>query len=195
MSRTEPRALDMALDEALPRWHRRERHRLPVGLPAPAVMRAAAEVTWADVPLFRAVMTGAGLGRTRFPADAPVLGLFLGNGFTVLYRGEDELLVGGIERISRGQPVVPLAPGTTPDAYRAFDAPGHLKLAFNFHCAGGVLSTETRVYATDDRSRRLFGAYWLVIRAGSGFIRRVWLRGVRRRAARTGGDGGPVSRA
>ncbi|MGC5015459.1 hypothetical protein ACLQ2R_32265 [Streptosporangium sp. DT93] len=188
MGRPEP----TTLDEALPRWHRREVHRLPVDLPAPTLMRAATEVTWADVPLFRAVMIGAGLGRTPFPADAPVLDLFLGNGFTLLHRGEDELLVGGIERISRGQPVVPLAPGTTPDAFRAFDAPGHLKLAFDFRCAGGVLSTETRVYATDHRSRRLFGAYWLVIRAGSGLIRRVWLRGIRRRAAR---DAGSVSRA
>ncbi|MFI6507681.1 hypothetical protein ACIBCT_08760 [Streptosporangium sp. NPDC050855] len=190
MSRPEP----MTLDEALPRWHRRERHRLPVDLPAPAVIRAAAEVTWGEVPLFRAVMTAAGLGRTRLPADTPVLDLFLGNGFAVLYRGEDELLVGGIERVSRNRPVVPLAPGTTPEVFHAFDAPGHLKLAVNFHCAGGVLSTETRVYATDRRSRWLFGAYWLVIRAGSGFIRRVWLRGVRRRAARTGRDVGPASR-
>ena len=45
-----------------------------------------------------------------------------------------------------------------------------------------LLSTETRVLATDPRTRRAFAAYWLFIRAGSGAIRREVLRVVARRA-------------
>jgi hypothetical protein len=43
---------------------------------------------------------------------------------------------------------------------------------------GCVLSTETRVQAVDDRSRRMFGRYWLVVGPFSGLIRRRWLRAV-----------------
>jgi len=45
-----------------------------------------------------------------------------------------------------------------------------------------MLTTETRVRATDPRSRRLFGLYRLFIRGGSGLIRHVWLRAILRRA-------------
>jgi hypothetical protein len=45
-----------------------------------------------------------------------------------------------------------------------------------------VLSTETRVEATDRRARVLFGACWVLIRAGSGLIRRDMLRVIARRA-------------
>jgi hypothetical protein len=44
------------------------------------------------------------------------------------------------------------------------------------------LSTETRIAATDARARRRFAAYWLVVRPGSGLIRRLWLRAVKKRA-------------
>jgi hypothetical protein len=45
-----------------------------------------------------------------------------------------------------------------------------------------VLSTETRILATDPRTRRSFAAYWFLIRAGSGAIRREVLRVVAGRA-------------
>ena len=48
-----------------------------------------------------------------------------------------------------------------------------------------VLSTETRVHAKTPRARRRFGLYWLAIRAGIGFIRRMWLRAIRRHAEQT----------
>jgi hypothetical protein len=45
-----------------------------------------------------------------------------------------------------------------------------------------LLSTETRVLATDPRTRRAFAAYWFLIRAGSGAVRREVLRTVAHRA-------------
>ena len=47
---------------------------------------------------------------------------------------------------------------------------------------GSNISTETRVYAGTKRAGRRFALYWRVIRPGSGFIRRMWLRAIRRRA-------------
>ncbi len=48
--------------------------------------------------------------------------------------------------------------------------------------AGSLVTTETRVFATDDSARRRFAAYWRVIYPGSALIRRMWLRAIQRRA-------------
>ena len=45
-----------------------------------------------------------------------------------------------------------------------------------------VLSTETRIYASDAWTRKKFGAYWRVIYPGSALIRVMWLRAIKRRA-------------
>ena len=52
----------------------------------------------------------------------------------------------------------------------------------NPRARGTFLSTETRVVATDARTRRAFAAYWFLIRPGSGAIRRELLRVVARRS-------------
>jgi hypothetical protein len=44
------------------------------------------------------------------------------------------------------------------------------------------LSTETRIFATDDRAKRRFAVYWRVIYPGSALIRRMWLRAVKENA-------------
>ena len=71
-------------------------------------------------------------------------------------------------------------------ALRAFAEPGWVKTGFDLVIeasgTGTRLTTETRVTATDARTRAPFGLYWLFIRAGSGLIRRDMLRAVARRA-------------
>jgi hypothetical protein len=47
---------------------------------------------------------------------------------------------------------------------------------------GSIVTTETRVHATDPRSARRFAMYWRIIQPGSGFIRRRWLRAIEVRA-------------
>jgi hypothetical protein len=48
------------------------------------------------------------------------------------------------------------------------------------------VTTETRIFATDEVARRKLAFYWLVIRPGSALIRRDWLKAIRNRAeART----------
>ena len=71
-------------------------------------------------------------------------------------------------------------------ALQAFAEPGWVKTGFDLviepNGSGTRLTTETRVTATDARTRARFGLYWLFIRAGSGLIRRDMLRAVARRA-------------
>jgi hypothetical protein len=47
---------------------------------------------------------------------------------------------------------------------------------------GSTISTETRVLATDDLTRRGMARYWRLIVPGSGLLRRQWLDGIKRRA-------------
>jgi len=64
---------------------------------------------------------------------------------------------------------------------------GALKMAFNFDVedAGdgwSTVSTETRVWALDDSTRRGMGRYWRLIVPGSGLLRRQWLESIKKRA-------------
>ncbi|NUU23430.1 MAG: hypothetical protein HOV68_18250 [Streptomycetaceae bacterium] len=170
----------MRLDDVLPEWHFRERHTIEIDAFADTVFRAVEDVTWREVPAFRALMAARCFGRD--PATDPrILASMTKEGFAVLDRLDNELVVGALAKPHFGAQV-PLPSDLPSDAFRAFDKPGHIKVAFNFLRRGSTVSTETRVWATDEHTRRVFRAYWMVIRAPSGLIRRVWLRAVRERA-------------
>ncbi len=170
------------LDSALPAWDHRTRHTLRVDAPPAALLAAVDALTWREVPVFRLLLTLRGLAGSAVTSAAPVLSWFASQGFRELARTGDELLVVSTHPVRRR-----LRPATPPsiDAFRACDEPGYVKIAFTFTVTPGVLATETRVLATDPRARRRFAVYWFVIRAGSGLIRRVWLRAIRRRAGAT----------
>ncbi len=78
-----------------------------------------------------------------------------------------------------------------------FCAPGWAKVAMDFRLVptadGTVLTTETRVVTTDAVARWRFAAYWILIRAFSGLIRRDILAAVDRAAtrARSGSGASP----
>jgi hypothetical protein len=69
---------------------------------------------------------------------------------------------------------------------RELAEPGWVKVGYDFVLDGREgttrLTTETRVAATDRRTRLLFGVYWTAIRPGSGLIRREMLGAVARAA-------------
>lgn len=170
----------MRLDELLPEWHFRERHTIEIDAYADTVFRAVEDVTWREVPAFRALMAVRFLGRDP-AADPRIVASMTKDGFAVLDRLDNELVVGTVT--TPGFRAADALPADLPaDVFAKFDAPGHLKIGFNFLRRGSTVSTETRVWATDERSRRLFRAYWTVIRVPSGFIRRVWLHAIRERA-------------
>lgn len=169
----------MLLDEAMPRWDKRETHRIAAELPGTDLFAAVEALTWREVPVFRVLMRIRGLGGGELSDDARVMDWFASAGFVEVGRTAEEILVVAVERTRRGASRLP---DLSVERFRDDRAPGHVKIAFNFTCRDGHLGTETRVLSTDPRSRRLFAAYWLAIRAGSGIIRRVWLRAIRTRA-------------
>jgi hypothetical protein len=71
-------------------------------------------------------------------------------------------------------------------ALRAWSQPGWIKVGMEFRLeptrAGTLLSTETRIVAMDQATRRAFSAYWFFIRLGSAASRREVLRTVAKRA-------------
>jgi hypothetical protein len=91
-----------------------------------------------------------------------------------------ELVLGQVSRPWKGVAVSAQLP-TTPEQFASFDEPGFAKIATSLrvHRYGSdssILTMETRVAITDDKSRRRFRRYWLVIGPFSSLIRRMALR-------------------
>jgi hypothetical protein len=173
--------MGVLLDDALPRWHHRERHRVPAGAPADATLAAFEALTWREVPLFRVLMAIRSAGRTSRAGTRPVLADFTGIGFAEVARTGTELVYAGVGR--PWSPAGGMGTVTSLDSFQRFSEPGWAKMAVNFRIDNGDFTTETRVYLTDRTAQCAFGGYWLVIRPFSGLIRRSWLHAATRRAA------------
>lgn len=182
----------MLLDALVPDPDAAERHRRDIAAPVEAVWESLHALTLGELPLVGLLFAlrsgparlarGAGLPRS---AEAPLLAQMLASGFQPL----GELPLREVAFGAVGQPWRPrggLVRVADAEAFSAFAAPGYARMAMDFRleatAAGTRLSTETRVALTDAASRRAFGRYWLLIRPGSGLIRRLWLRGIARRA-------------
>jgi hypothetical protein len=180
------------LDGVAPHWHFNEVHRRVVGAAPGAVWAAMAQVTLGEMRLSRLLFAlrslparligGGGLPRAT---DEPVLAQMYGFGFVPLGDEVERELVAGV--IGRSwKPTGEIVRVAGADEFAAFDRPGFIKAAMNFLLEPvgprTELVTETRVVATSDGARRAFLPYWIAIRAGSGAIRRDWLRAIAERA-------------
>ena len=151
------------------------RHACTIGVPPERVWAAMHAFTPAETPLARILFRLRGLPVVR---DRPVLEQMLPLGFTVIAEEPPrELVLGAV-----GTPWRP-AGGLRP--YESAD-PGTVGMRLSFrvepHDGGTLLATETTVEPLDAAARRAFAHYWLVVRPGSGAVRRSWLRAIRRRA-------------
>jgi hypothetical protein len=154
------------LDELVPRWQFSERHAIEVHATPARVYDAILNVTPREIRFFRALTAVRRLGRgggesiLNAPPDEPLIATATRTGFRVL--GEDvprEIVI-------------------------ALDITPQTLAAMNFRFEAPRLSTETRVLTRTTRARLAFGLYWFAIRAGSGLIRLMWLRAIKRRAER-----------
>ena len=188
-----PRRQLNRVDQLLSSPDFREVHERRVAAPPREAITAVAAATPGEMPLVRLLFLvrsgpallarGRGLPRAK---TRPLLAQLIEFGFVPLVEEDDEVVLGYV-----GQPWKP-AGGSMPrlpsaDDWRAFEEPGYLKAVMSFRARpegdATVLSTETRLRATDAASRRRFTPYWYAIRAASGAIRRSWLRAAARRAA------------
>lgn len=185
----------VTLEETLPHYDFREVHGTWVDADPTRVFAALNAITLAEMPMARALLTmrqlPALVRERRRPqrADAPIFELLERAGFVRLGVQSERELVFGV--VGRFWTLAGNAPLTLPDAdaFNRFDRPGFAKAAMNFRLhpedGGTRLTTETRISATDAAARRSFARYWRVIRPGSGLIRILWLRAVKRRAERS----------
>jgi hypothetical protein len=162
------------LDHFMPVWHFREFHSLALDAPPEAVLKAAREVTWQEAPVARLFLL---FTRNEIKGGGRILDQFAAGGDTVLATTEDEFVYGGIG--SDAGPHTPERPMA--EVFREFEEPGYTKVGFNVRYADGKLTTETRIFATDARTRGRFGRYWLLIRIPSGLIRLALLHAIKQR--------------
>ncbi len=177
------------LEEFAPEYQFNEVHRIRIRAPRIRIYRAFREVTAGEITLFRTLTWIRRFGRADpegildAPSDEPLLEVAMRTGFLLLADDpERELVLGTVVIAPRGE-----TRPATPKQFKELVAPGVAKAVMNFRIddaddGAWLVSTETRVHATDASARRRFARYWTVIRPGSGFIRRMWLRAIRRRA-------------
>jgi hypothetical protein len=178
------------LDDFIPVAQYGERHAILIHAPREKVYRALRATTADEIRLFRLLTW---IRSPRLPwrdtqesilapsPHEPILDVALRSGFLLLAEEPgDEMVMGTIVCCRRARI-------DDPPGFVRLDGPGYAKAAMNFRLqdAGAgetLLTTETRIFATDDGTKRRFAVYWRVIYPGSALIRRMWLRAVRRRA-------------
>jgi len=176
------------LDDAMPEYQFFEKHSARVHARPEQVMQAVRQSTFGDLSSLVTLMTIRGVVlRAPFHKsgdflDKRVLDAFSSSGY-LTGNGNREVVMcgGGNVRAKRGLGV------RTLQEFSDYREQGAVKMAFNFSAedAGNgwsTVSTETRVLATDDLTRRGMGRYWRLIVPGSGLLRRQWLDGIKRRA-------------
>ena len=175
------------LDELVPVSQFSERHSIRVMASRPRVYRAIREVTAKEIRLFRVLTWIRRLGRPgresilNAPGDVPLLEVATRTGFAQLAEEPDREIVIGTS--------VMFPPGWrfSPEDFKPPHAPGLALAAMNFRVEDAtpgvcIVTTETRVFASDGSARRRFAIYWRTIYPGSALIRRMWLRAVKKRA-------------
>lgn len=188
----------MLIDDFLPRFDVSERHRIRVRASMQATYVAlktsdlAASALSRTLLFLRAVPNALlrGLPGIRALASRrhePVtLSAFESAGFRILAEHAPEEIVIGLE----GRFWMPAATLCTPGAAEFLGSaplPGTARAVWNFtvrDLGGGAceLTTETRVLCADRSARIRFLPYWMLIRIGSGLIRRTMLAAIRRTA-------------
>jgi len=183
------------LDAFVPEWQFAELHRTTIRASPQRIYAAIEQVTANEISFFRALTWIRRFGRPspegilNSPGSQPLLAVAARTSFLPLAADAPHEIVLGT--------LVIAPPGwrrnlaLTPEVFKALSAPGYAKAAINFQVGGAghgacILTTETRVFATDPATRRRFAAYWRVIYPGSALIRVMWLRAIRLRAERPG---------
>lgn len=160
------------LDDLQPRYQFSEQHALLIPATQDRVDRALRAVTAGEIRYFGFLTMLRRLGRPgresllNVPPDKPVLDVATRTTFTLLANEPGCEIVMGAH----------LTPG--------------IQATMNFRMEEATrghtwLTTETRVYAADWRSERLFAIYWRFILPGSALIRVEWLDAIRRRTRAT----------
>ncbi|MDQ1688824.1 MAG: hypothetical protein QOK42_1799 [Frankiaceae bacterium] len=183
--------MTVTVEALLPVYSRREVHRRNYAATASEVRAVLEGLRPRDLPLTRALFAVRGLplllqGKSPFAlVDLDRGGSLLEQteraGFLRVVDNPTELVLVAIGRFWR--PDGARVQVSDREDFERFDQPGYAKAVWSFELneqgtGTTELVTETRVLATDAGAARLLAAYWLLIRAGSGLIRREMLAAV-----------------
>ena len=182
------------LDQFVAVYQFEEFHAIRVHASRERIFQAIKEVRAGEIFLFRTLTWIRRFGRPgpesilNAPENMPLLEVATKTSFLLLAEEPDREIVLGT--------LVAAPPGwrpkgkPTPEGFKALHEPGFAPAAMNFRLEDSgagetIVTTETRVYATDASTRRKFAAYWRTIYPGSALIRVTWLRAIRHRAEQT----------
>jgi len=166
-----------------------EHHAVVVPAPPAHVIDAIRRVRASEITFFQTLTWIRRGGRNLPPGilnageNQPIIDVALKGGFVKLADDSTrELVLGTVVGAPAGARGV-----ERPETFRNRLPPGFALATMNFRVeprgkTSSLVSTDTRVYANDDSSRRRFAAYWRVIYPGSALIRRMWLRAIEKRA-------------
>jgi hypothetical protein len=175
------------LDDIMPEYQFSERHSARIHARPEQVMQAIRQSTFGDMKSLVTLLKirGAVLrihDTDNLLQDKRVLDAFSASGYVSVGSEHEIVMCGGANvRAKRSLEV------RTLQEFAAYREQGAVKMAYDFNVedAGdgwSTISTETRVLATDDFTRRGMGRYWRLIVPGSGLLRLQWLEGIKRRA-------------
>jgi hypothetical protein len=182
------------LDAFVPAWQFNEFHELRVNAIPARVYAAINAVRADDIRLYRTLTWLRRFGRAAPEgilapsSQRPILDVATATGFLRLAdEPAREVVIGVILPVRPDGP--PLNPSVLrrPETFMPPHQPGLCLVGMNFLIRPdgphrSVVSTETRVFATDATARRAFATYRRTIYPGSAIIRRMWLRAIRLRA-------------
>ena len=167
----------------LPQFQFHEKHRAVIKTHLPEkILPLVAEFDIQQDAVIRLLMSVRQLPqnfrRNNHPQAVNSFGL---NSFTLLEKSASELCYGLRGQFWRADFGLENVPDT--DAYMAPVAPGSAKLLLRYRVTEikegqHELRTETYIYCPDKVTKLKMTAYWLAIRAGSGWIRKRTLRAV-----------------
>lgn len=187
----------MHIDNFLPQYEFNEVHSISIQAPPDKIFTAIKELTQADLsPLIflmhnirqlPAKLLGKGISR-NFISVSFLEQLYEGGFIPLAEEINREIVFGLIGQFwsltgTDDNPSI-----SDPRAFLAFDHPDYAKVAANFLIQQDVesahfrCSTETRIHVPDNKTRRKFALYWRLISMGSGWIRMMWLRAIKRKA-------------
>jgi hypothetical protein len=172
----------MLIDEFIPTYDFNEKHETIVRASAKTVYAALNSFDFNESAIIRWLFRFRGLtSKNSCDATTRVLTLRDITKFDFVVLGEkpnEEILFGLVGKFWK--PTGNLRKIETED-FLAFNENGYAKAAWNFALTESTaketrLTTETRVYCTDDASCLQFGFYWTFIKPFSGWIRQEALR-------------------
>lgn len=170
----------MLHDKFLPTYHFSEKHSIEIKSPPETIWPIIDDLDFSGSWVIRVLLTLRGLSAKRINAGELERNRFI----RLEEKAGDELIIGLIGQFwkPRGN-----LQQFDPPAFSFFTTPGFAKATWNFKLTqheNGImaLETETRIFCTDESSRKKFSRYWLFIRPFSGIIRKEILKSVKRKA-------------